>query len=331
MRFRTLGKSGIEASVIGLGTWVDEGWIGGSANEQNMIGAIQAGLDSGINFIDTAPVYGLGFAEEVVGKAIQGRRDKAVLASKCGLVWNTNKGKHLFCERDQSVNRYLGEESIRFEVEESLRRLRTDYLDLYQIQVFDPDRPIEEPVQTMLELKQQGKIRAIGICSPDMQQLETFHRDCELDVVQQSYSLLDRRAEVDILPYCFNHAISVMVWSPLIQGLITGKIGPDQRYAEPFEGDSTAFNSESLRAVANQIGEFDLIAKRYGSNLTQLAIAWTVQSAGVTHVLVGAFNANQAREAAWTGDISLSQDDVEQMNAVVEGNLVEREELLWSL
>jgi aryl-alcohol dehydrogenase-like predicted oxidoreductase len=329
MRFRELGKSGIQASVIGLGTWVEEDWLGGSADEQSMIQAIQAGLDTGINFIDTAPVYGLGFSEELVGKAIRGRRDKVVLASKCGLVWNTNKGKHIFDERGQAINRYLGEESIRFEVNESLRRLGTDYLDLYQIHVFDPDRPIEEPIQALMGLKEEGKIRAIGICSPSMRQLETVHRNCELDVVQQQYSLLDRRAELDILPYCFNHAISVAAWSPLLQGLLTGKIGPDQRYLEAFEGESVRFNSEDLRSVANQLGEFDLIARRYGVNLTQLALAWTTQSAGVSHVLVGAFNANQAREAGWTGDISLSHDDVDQINAVIEGNLVEAGEMVW--
>jgi aryl-alcohol dehydrogenase-like predicted oxidoreductase len=326
-----LGKSGIQASVIGLGSWIDEEWLGGSPDEHNLIETITAALDNDINFIDTAPLYGLGFAEEMIGKAIRGKRDQVVLADKCGLVWDIDQGRYAFDYMGKKVNRSLNEQSIRREFEQSLHRLGTDYIDLYQIHVFDPDHPMEESIQTLLSLKQEGKIRAIGICSPSMAQLEVWHRDSELDIVQQPYSMADRRAELDIIPYCFNHGISVVAWSPLIQGLLTGKIGPNQKYApDSFEGLSVRFNSEKLQEAAYRISEFNPIAHRYGIDLTQLVLAWTIQSAGVTHVLVGVTDAQRINEIARAGNVSLSQDEVGRINAIIESGLEDTTEA-WSL
>lgn len=331
MRFRMLGKSGIQASVIGLGSWIDEEWLGGSPDEQNLIETIAAALDNDINFIDTAPLYGLGLAEEMIGRAIRGKRDQVVLADKCGLVWDIEQGRYAFDYRGKKVNRSLSEQSIRRELEQSLHRLGTDHIDLYQIHVFDPDHPVEEPIQVLQGLKQEGKIRAIGLCSPSMAQLEVWHRDGELDIVQQPYSMADRRAELDIIPYCFNHGISVIAWSPLIQGLLTGKIGPNQKYApDAFEGQSVRFNSEKLQEAAYRISEFNPIAHRYGVDLTQLVLAWTIQSAGVTHVLVGVTDTQRLNEIARAGDVSLSQDEVGRINAIIESGLEEATEA-WSL
>ena len=331
MRFRMLGKSGIQASIIGLGSWTDEAWLGGNSEEQNLSQTISAALDHGINLIDTAPLYGLGEVEETIGKAIHGRRDKVVLADKCGLVWDTEQGRPFFEYQGKKVHRSLEEHSIRRELEQSLHRLGTDRIDLYQVHVFDPDRIMEEPIQTLLSLKQEGKIRAIGICNPIPGQLELWHRDGELDVVQQSYSLFDRRAELDILPYCFNHGISVVAWSPLIQGLLSGRIGPNQKFApEAFDGDSARFNSEKLQEVAYRLGEFTMIAQRYKIDLAQLMLAWTVQSAGVTHALVGVLDADKVGDIARAGDISLSQDEVGRINAIMESSEEETIEA-WSL
>lgn len=329
MRYRKIGKTDIQASVVGLGTWVGEDWMWGGPDERNLSAAIGAAIDSGITLINTAPVYGLGFSEEVVGKAIAGKRDQVVLATHCGLVWNTNKGKHFFDERGTPINRYLGEESIRFELDESLRRLKTDHIDLYQIQVFDPDRPIEEPLGTLVDLKQQGKIRAIGVCNPDLSQLQRYDQSGELDAIEQQYSMLDRRAELDILPFCFNNGISVLAYSPLLQGLITGRLGPDQKFAaDALHGAPARFGSEHLQEVAGRLRFFDSIAFRYGIDLVQLAIAWTAQSPGISHVLVGARNIEQVRQAARAGDASLSEDDVDEINRALEANLIELSEML---
>jgi aryl-alcohol dehydrogenase-like predicted oxidoreductase len=326
-----LGKSDLRASIIGLGTWVDEEWLGGSSDERTFIDTIDVALEMGINFIDTAPLYGLGAVEETIGKTLRGKRESVVLADKCGLVWDREQGRHLFDYMGKTIHRSLDEQSIRLEIEQSLRRLGTDHIDLYQVHVFDPDRLQEEPIQTLLDLKQEGKIRAIGICSPSPAQLEIWHRDGQLDVVQQTYSLLDRRAEMDVLPYCFNHGISVVAWSPLIQGLLSGKIGPNQKYSpEAFEGQSVRFNSEKLQEAAYRFGEFTSLSLRYGIDLSQLALAWTVQSAGVTHVLAGAFDADHVRLIAQAGDVSLSQDEVGRINAVMESGVEEPSEA-WSL
>jgi len=323
MRYRTLGKSGIQASVVGMEVWVGEDWSRDGEEEKNMIDAIQAGIDIGINLIDTAPIYGLGHSEQIVGKAIAGKRDKVVLGTKCGLVWDTNKGKHIFEERGVPVNRYLGEESIRFEVEQSLRRLGTDYLDLYQILINDLDRPIEEPIDTLYNLKKEGKIRAIGVCDVTLGQLEMYHRDGEVDTVQQQYSPIDRRAEMDILPYCFNHGISVLAYSHLIQGLLLGKLGPGIKYSgDAIRGD-WSFTSEDLQTVADMFSDFNQIASRYNIDIPQLSIAWTAQSPGVSHVLVGTLNADQAIVAAGAGDASLSEEVVEEINRMIETNLLQ--------
>lgn len=153
MRYRSLGQSGIQASVVAFGAWAIGGWPWGGTDESNAIAAIHKALDLGMNLIDTAPAYGLGLSEEIVGKALQGRRDKAIIATKCGLVWHTDKGTYYFTEYDKPVYRYLGPESIRYEVEQSLKRLRTDYIDLLQTHWQDPTTPIEDTMGELLRLK----------------------------------------------------------------------------------------------------------------------------------------------------------------------------------
>ena len=184
MRYRKLGRSEVEASVIGLATWIGEKGMTDSPDERELVDTIRTGLDEGINFIDTAPVYGLGLAEELVGKAVEGRRDRVVLSTKCGLVWDTDQGKHIFDEHGKAVNRHLGAEFIRLELEQSLRRLKTDRVDLYQIHVNDPDRPMEEPMETLMALKKEGKIRSLGVCNVNLGQLQTYHAAGDLDALQ---------------------------------------------------------------------------------------------------------------------------------------------------
>jgi len=162
MEHRDLGGSGIRASAVGLGTWAIGGWLWGGSDRQAAAAAIRAAVDNGITLIDTAPGYGLGLSEQIIGDALEGRRDKVVLATKCGLVWHVHKGEHFFDQMGQAVHRYLGAESVRHELEESLRRLRTDHVDLYQTHWQDPTTPIAETMDELVRLKKEGKIRAIG-------------------------------------------------------------------------------------------------------------------------------------------------------------------------
>ena len=201
MLYRKLGSSGIEVSTVGLGAWAIGGWMWGGTEEGKSIAAIHAALDRGINLIDTAPAYGLGRSEEIVGQAIHGRRDRVVLATKCGLVWDREEGQFFFHSDDKGATpgpskyklfRNLRPDSIRAELERSLERLSTDYVDLYQTHWPDPTTPIAETVDVLLDLKGQGKIRAIGVSNANRQQLQAYGR---IDSDQERYSLLDRQIE----------------------------------------------------------------------------------------------------------------------------------------
>lgn len=189
MLTRSIGSSGIEASAIGLGTWAIGGWMWGGTDEPEAIAAIRASLDAGVTLIDTAPAYGMGRSEEIVGAAIAGRRDEVVLVTKCGLVWHTDKGRHFFDQNDKPVHRYLGPESIAHELDESLRRLRTDHIDLYLTHWQDPTTPIAETMGALEDLRAKGKIRAIGASNVTRADLAAYLAAGRLDAIQEQYSM----------------------------------------------------------------------------------------------------------------------------------------------
>lgn len=319
MQTRLLGSSGIEASVVGLGTWGMGGWMWGGTDEDAAIRAIHTALDAGITLIDTAPAYGLGLAETLVGKAVAGRRDQVVLSTKCGLVWHTQQGSHFFDEDGQPVHRYLGRESIRYELEQSLRRLQTDYIDVYFTHWQDETTPIDETMSTLLDLKQQGKIRAIGVSNATPDHINSYRRVGTLDVAQEKYSMIDREIEAELLPLCQQHNIAMMAYSPLALGLLTGKIGPERQ----FSGDDQRrtdprFSPKSRQHVAELLEQMHPIAQGYGLELSQLVIAWTAHQPGITHVLCGARNPQQALENAQAGAVRLQQEDVEHITRLLQ-------------
>jgi methylglyoxal reductase len=326
MHHRPLGQSQINASVVALGTWAIGGWMWGGTDEQDAIRAIHSALDVGINFIDTAPVYGFGLSEEIVGKAIAGRRDQVVLATKCGLVWDDAKGAFHFASDDfgikesgsRRVHRYLAPESIREEIERSLRRLKTDHIDLYQTHWQDPTTPIADTMGALLDLKREGKIRAIGVCNATAAQMVEYAKIGPLDTDQEKFSMLDRQIESDQLPYCREHNIAMLAYSPLALGLLTGKIGSDREFGE---GDlrigKPRFSVENRRRVAAMLADFQPVADRHGLTPGQLCIAWTLAQPGLTHALVGARNPQQALENARAGAVELSAEDVRAIDAAL--------------
>ena len=319
MQTRPVGSSGIEASVIGLGTWGMGGWMWGGTDEDAALSAIHAALDEGITLIDTAPAYGLGLAETLVGKAIAGRRDQVVLATKCGLVWHTRQGNYFFDEDNQPVHRYLGRESICYELEQSLRRLQTDYIDVYFTHWQDETTPIDETMSALLDLKQQGKIRAIGVSNATPNHINNYQRVGPLDVAQEKYSMLDREIEAELLPLCQQHNIAMMAYSPLALGLLTGKIGPERQ----FSGDDQRrtdprFSLKSRQQIAELLEQMHPIAQRYALEPSQLVIAWTAHQPGITHVLCGARNPQQALENARAGAARLQQEDIEHINSLLQ-------------
>jgi methylglyoxal reductase len=318
MEYRPLGASGIEASVVGLGAWAIGGWMWGGTDERKSVEAIHASIDAGINFVDTAPAYGMGLSETIVGKAIAGRRDRVVIATKCGIVWHTEKGMPFISQNGKTMHRYLGPESIRYEVEQSLRRLNTGHIDLYQTHWQDESTPIEETMTTLLDLKREGKIRAIGVSNATVEQIEAYRRVGPVDSGQEKYSMLDGGLESEYLPYTLKNNIAVLAYSPLAFGLLTGKVGVERRFlADDIRHNHPRFSVESRKQILAMLEKMRPIAEKHGLTLAQLVIAWTVAQPGLTHALVGARNAQQAKENAVAGNAMLSQEEVGALNQVV--------------
>jgi len=338
MKLRPLGKSNINASVVGFGAWALGGWSWGGADEQESIRAIHAFLDAGGSLIDTAPVYGFGRSEEVVGKAIADRRDRVVLATKCAMRWElTDEQKKRAHKKftttektyDQPGQRseesfdiyiYAGADGIRQEVERSLQRLQTDYIDLYQTHWQDDSVPIEEKVGVLEDLKRAGKIRAIGVSNATPEQIDAYGKFGEVDVDQEKYSMLDRAMEDSNLPKCDRENIAFLAYSPLSQGLLTGKIDPDREYPE---GDQRRyrerFKPDNVRKVQSMLKRIRPIARNHDLSFAQLTMAWTLAQRGCSHVLCGARNPQQAVDNAAAGSVELGENELAKITEAVNG------------
>jgi len=324
MQYRELGGSGIKASILGLGTFAIGGWFWGGTDQKKSIEAIHASMDEGVNLIDTAPIYGFGIAEEIVGKALKGRRDKAIIATKVGMRWNTDKGVFDTHADDKSprstpskyrIHKYLGPDSIRYEIEQSLRRLGTDYIDLYQTHWQEPTTPIELTMEALVRLKEEGKIRAIGVSNVSVEQLKRYGAVAS---AQQKFSLLDRGIVKDgVVDFCMRSGISILSYFSMEQGLLTGAMSPDREFRD---GDTRRtnplFSPDSIRRVNAIVAEMRPFAEKHKVTIAQAMIALTAQQAGITHVLVGARDAAQARENAGGGKISFSAEELKAMNAL---------------
>ncbi|MFM1943479.1 MAG: ral stress protein 69 [Verrucomicrobiota bacterium] len=322
---RPLGPSQIQASCIGLGTWAIGGWMWGGVEEQEAERAIRTAIDHGITLIDTAPAYGFGRSEEIVGRAIRPIRDSIVLATKCGLVWDRTDGIFHFASDDHGANpeghrrihRYLNPQSIRKEVETSLRRMRTDWIDLYQTHWQDASTPVEDTMLELLKLKQEGKIRAIGVCNASSSDMQQYRTTGQLDTDQEKYSMLDRAIEADQLPFCQNHDLGVLAYSPLSLGLLTGKISSNRQYGRgDLRPSKPRFAPEFLTKVDRMLHDLLPTAKDLSLTLSQLVIAWTLAQPGITHALVGARRPEHAIENAGGGR-TLDNPTLERINTVL--------------
>lgn len=315
MLTRPIGKSGIEASVVGLGTWAIGGWMWGGTEEEQSIAAIRQSIDEGISLIDTAPAYGQGLSESIVGKAIEGRRDKVVLATKCGLVWHTQKGNHFFDYDGKPVHRYLGKDSIVHELEQSLTRLKTDYIDLYITHWQDPKTPVDETMEALEMLKSQGKIRAIGASNVSAGDLKSYVAAGQLDALQEEYSMVKRDIESTLLPVCAEHGVSMLSYSSLALGLLSGKIGPDRTFSgDDQRKDNPRFSISNREKIARLMADLEPVADAHQATSAQIVIAWTVQQHGITFSLCGARNPEQASENARAGRIRLTSEELNRIS-----------------
>jgi aryl-alcohol dehydrogenase-like predicted oxidoreductase len=242
-------------------------------------------------------------------------------------VWDREEGKFHFSSDakrvrrdsgDMKVYKYLSPVSVRSEVEMSLRRIGTDRIDLYQTHWQDPTTPVEDTMDELMKLKKEGKIRAIGASNAAVEHLEQYRKAGQLDSDQESYSMLDRQHEKDLLPYCRRHNIAFIAYSPMARGLLTGKVSPDRIFEEGDQrSDNPRFSRENRLRVLEMLDEFKPLAEKYNVTIVQMVLAWTFHQEGCTHVLAGVRNPKQAVENAGAGDVSLSGEDLAEMNRII--------------
>jgi len=320
MEKRALGKSALPVSPIAFGAWAIGGWMWGGADKKDAIRAIHACLDLGVTSLDTAPIYGFGQSEEIVGEAIKGKRDSYEILTKCGMRWEGTKGDYFFTTNDNSgvqrdIHTYSGRESIIAECEDSLRRLGTDYIDLYQVHWPDSTTPIEEAMEAFRTLLEQGKIRAAGVSNYSVEQMEQASSVVELSSNQMPYSMVLRDIEQDVLPWCMDHDCGILAYSPLQRGLLTGKITPDYPFAPGDNRPETPhFKINNLIKTNKFLDKIKPLAEEKGATLSQLVIAWTLCQPGITVALVGARNEEQVKQNAGALDVQLAADELDEIS-----------------
>lgn len=315
---REIGKSGIKTPYLGLGTWAIGGGSWWGENDDNVsIRAIHAAVDRGITWIDTAPIYGLYHSETVVGKALKGKRDRVILSTKCGLEWRHETPLYHKSVDGTKVYRDLSAKSIREDVEHSLKTLGTDYIDILYThwQTTDPALyPIEETVEELMRLKKEGKIRAIGAANVTADNIRDYCRLGELDVIQEKYSLLTRRVERELLPVCQELGVSIQAYSPLEQGLLTGKARMDMTFGPGDVRNGNLCWKPAVREAAIRLLEgWSDLCRKYDCTPAELVIALTAEMISGLHVLCGARKPEQVEENVRALGIRLSGGDIARM------------------
>ena len=317
-----LGNSNLKITPITFGAWAIGGWMWGGANEKDAKEAVHASVDAGITTIDTAPVYGFGKSEELVGKAIQeiGQRDHLQILTKFGLRWDTEKGEFYFETEDDegntiNIHKFAGKENIIKECEDSLKRLRTDYIDLYQIHWPDKTTPIEESMEAVQKLKDDGKIKEAGVCNYSVDEIKIAEKVISLVSNQVPYSMVNRTIEKDVVPYCREKNIGILAYSPLQRGLLTGKISEDHDFNYGDHRPSTPyFKPENIVKVNQFLADIESIAQEHYATTAQLVINWTIQQPGITSALVGARNRKQVDDNARAISFQLSEEEIKIIN-----------------
>ncbi|MGD0739457.1 MAG: aldo/keto reductase [Terracidiphilus sp.] len=286
MEVINIGGSVLRSSRIGLGTWAMGGWMWGGTDEDESIRTIHAALDKGITLIDTAPVYGFGHSEEIVGKAIEkwGKRDQVLIATKAGLEW-----------REKEVFRNASAKRINKEIEDSLRRLKTSYIDLYQVHWPDPLVQIEETADAMRRLHESGKIRAIGVSNFSPEQMDAFRAVAPLHSNQPPCNLFERQIEKDVLPYTHRNHIDTLAYGALCRGLLSGKMRPDSKFTgDDLRKVDPKFQPPRFEQYLKAVDRLDQFAQEaYGKRVIHLAVRWLLDQPGVSVALWGARHPQQ--------------------------------------
>ncbi len=295
-------------SRVALGTWAIGGWMWGGADDDASIATIRAALDRGVNVIDTAPVYGFGHAEEVVGRALAGvPRESVVIATKVALEWSSGKPR-----RDASRDRIMRE------IEQSLRRLRVDYIDVYQVHWPDPKTPMQETAEAMSDLFARGVIRSIGVSNFSVAQMEEFQRYAPLHVLQSPYNLFEREIDAKILPYCLEHDIATLGYGALCRGLLSGRMRPDTQFSgDDLRRNDPKFQPERYPDYLAAVAKLDDFAReRYGKKVIDLAVRWVLDR-GVSVALWGARRPDQVANVGAVSGWSLDDAAMARIDQIL--------------
>lgn len=309
MQRRQLGYTDLKLTTVGLGTWAmggpwQFGW--GPQDDDEAVAAILTALEEGINWIDTAPVYGCGHSEELVGKALKQTSQKPFIATKCGVLWNDEREK---------ISR-LKSESIREECHASLKKLGVEVIDLYQMHWPEPEEDVEQAWAEMARLTEEGKVRYIGVSNFSVKQIKRVQKIAPVASLQPPYSMLHREVENELLGYCAENDIGVVAYSPMQRGLLTGKFSRERFAGLPPDDHrrrSPDFQGPQFTATLQLVDELRPIAHRNDRTLAQLAISWVLRRSEVTAAIVGARRPDQIKETAKAGDWKLSVEDIEQI------------------
>jgi aryl-alcohol dehydrogenase-like predicted oxidoreductase len=337
MEYRKIGNADLNLSAICFGAWAAGGWMWGGTERNDAIKAIREAYNLGITSIDTAPIYGQGNSEEIVGEAIKGLpRDKVQILTKYGMRWDQASGDFAFHSTDTKgkqidIYKYAGKESIIKECEDSLRRLGTDYIDLYQIHWPDSTTPIKETMETVALLIKQGKVRYAGVCNYNVSQLREARKYVNIISNQVPYSMVKREIEEEVVPYCLENNISILAYSPLERGLLTGKMKPGHQFEK---GDHRAglyfFSDENMIRTNDFLDSMRPLAGRKKATLAQLVLQWTLHQPGITVALAGARNDKQSVENALALAINLSGDELTFISNELSGLHLTRPEAVAS-
>ncbi len=311
MEYRILGKSDLNISVLGYGAW----GIGGKPfwkieSDENSILSIKKAVDLGINFFDTAPVYGFGHSEVLLGKALLQRRKDVIIATKCGMRWER--------EELRAIEKKATRESILEEIDLSLQRLQTDYIDLYQVHWPDENTPIEETMEALLEIQKAGKIRHIGVSNYSVNQIKESLKYGQIVSLQPMYSMLERDIENGALPFCIENNIGIICYSPLASGVLTGKYDENTRF-EDWRGYNIIgnFTGEVFKSHIAKVRKISKIAQELGKTTAQLALNWLVHQKGVTTALVGVKNPDQIEQNAGAVGWTIPDEDLKNIRNIL--------------
>jgi aryl-alcohol dehydrogenase-like predicted oxidoreductase len=314
---RQLGNSDLHLTPIGYGAWAIGGgnweFAWGSQDDDESVKTIERAIDSGINWVDTAAIYGLGHSEEVVARALKNISNKPYVFTKCSMRW----------DKDRQIYRSLKAKSVQEELENSLRRLGVDTIDLYQVHWPDPDAEIEEGWEALARLQQQGKVRYIGVSNFNVEQMKRAQKIAPVTSLQPPYSLLNRKIEAEILPYCEEHNIGVINYSPMVSGLLTGKMTAEriqQMPADDWRRRSPNFNEPKLSRNLKLVEILQEIGERHGVQAGVIAVAWTLRHPAITAAIVGARRPDQVDGVLPAAILRLTDQEAERLEAFLRAN-----------